>query len=196
MGNLTKLITEWQAGEKAAEGELLKLVYPAMRAIASKQLRFQQQWTLRPTELANDVFMKLRSEVDVEFSDSIQLYGLVARMIRFEIVDHIRQRSSKKRGSDFSFVNLEHAAGLSSPQMQNPDWLALDHALTQLESENQRHAALVELRYFMGLSIKETAAVMQISTATADRMWSFARAFLADRMLKFDAGKSLHPVND
>jgi RNA polymerase sigma factor (TIGR02999 family) len=183
MGNVTKLIADWQSGSKACESELLKLVYPVMRAIAGNQLRHQRQWTLRPTELANDVYMKLRSDIDSEIKNSAQLYSLVARMIRFEIVDHIRRRLAQKRGSEIEFVKLEFVNETScETQVVNPNWIALDCALKQLELDDPRHATLVELRYFMGLSIKESAELMQISTATADRMWAYSRAFLANQM--------------
>ena len=181
--SVTQLIQDWRAGSTTAEAELLKMVYPSIKEIAGRQLRKSKQLTLRPTELANDVFMKMREQTGWGTENSSQFYALAARIIRFLIVDHIRERLTEKRGSGHEFVELEFATSVPATNTpENFDWLALDDALTALEQEDKRHVTLIELRYFMGMSTKQASEVMQISTATADRIWRYARVFLANRL--------------
>ena len=180
---ITQLIHDWRAGSEGAEAQLLKMVYPAMKEIAGRQLRQAKQFTLRPTELANDVFMQMRKSFGQDTENSTQFYALAAHMIRCIIVDHIREVQALKRGSEFEIVTLEFASTETVENaVERTDWLALDSALNSLAIEDRRHATLVELRYFMGMSIKESAEVMEISTATADRIWRYARAFLAKKL--------------
>lgn len=180
---ITQLIKDWRTGAEGAETQLLKMVYPAMKEIAGRQLRQAKQFTLRPTELANDVFMQMRKSFGQDTENSMQFYALAAHMIRCIIVDHIREVKAQKRGSEFEIVTLEFARQETvEDAVELTDWLALDSALTSLAEEDRRHATLVELRYFMGMSIKEAAEVMEISTATADRIWRYARAFLAKKL--------------
>ena len=180
---ITQLINDWRAGADGAEEKLLKMVYPVMKEIAHKQLRHSRQFTLRPTELANDVFMQMRKSFGQDTENSTQFYALAAHMIRCFIVDHIRAVQAQKRGSGFEIVTLEFASAETVENaIERTDWLALDSALVSLAVEDRRHATLVELRYFMGMSIKESAEVMEISTATADRIWRYARAFLAKKL--------------
>jgi RNA polymerase sigma factor (TIGR02999 family) len=185
---ITQLMQDWRAGTEGAEAQLLKLVYPAMKEIAGRQLRKARQFTLRPTELANDVFMQMRKSFGQDTENSTQFYALAAHMIRCFIVDHIREVQAQKRGTQFEIVSLEFAGTVIVEQAaETTDWLALDIALTSLAGEDKRHATLVELRYFMGMSIKEAADVMQISTATADRIWRYARVFLAKKLTQVAA---------
>ena len=181
---ITQLINDWRTGTEGAEEKLLKMVYPAMKEIAGRQLRQAKQFTLRPTELANDVLMQMREGAGLDAESTKHFYALAARMIRFLIVDHIRANQAQKRGSDIVFVELEFAeseAGNDNPA-DKLDWLALDAALIELEQEQKRYATLVELRYFMGMSTRQAADAMEVSTATADRIWRYARAFLAERL--------------
>ena len=188
---ITQLIHEWRTGAEGAEAQLLKMVYPAMKEIAGRQLRQAKQFTLRPTELANDVFMQMRKSFGQDTENSTQFYALAAHMIRCIIVDHIREVQALKRGSEFEIVTLEFASTETVENaVERTDWLALDSALNSLAIEDRRHATLVELRYFMGMSIKESAEVMEISTATADRLWRYARAFLAKKLGVVAAGRN------
>jgi RNA polymerase sigma factor (TIGR02999 family) len=181
---ITQLLHDWRSGVHGAEAQLLKLVYPAMKEIAGRQLRQANQFTLRPTELANDVCMQMRDGAGLDAANTKHFYALAARMIRFLIVDHIRANQAQKRGAEVTFVELEFAVGESDGMDPSAklDWLALDAALVELEVEQKRYATLVELRYFMGMSIRQAADAMEVSTATAERIWRYARAFLADRL--------------
>ncbi len=184
MSNITALMSDWRAGQPGAESALLKHVYPVIKQIAGRHLRNSKQFTLRPTELANDVFMQIRAGGEnIGVENSKQFYALAARMVRFLIVDHIREARAQKRGSEFEVVELKFAENTAIDEHRAPtDWVALDQALTALEFEESSHAQLVELRFFMGLSIQEAASTIKVSTATAERMWRYARAFLAQKM--------------
>ncbi len=181
---ITQLIHDWRSGVDGSEAQLLKLVYPAMKEIAGRQLRQAKQFTLRPTELANDVFMQMREGAGMDAVSTKHFYALAARMIRFLIVDHIRANQAQKRSAGFAFVEVEFAVSEVDGRdpAQQLDWLALDAALIELEREQKRYATLVELRYFMGMSTRQAADAMDVSTATAERIWRYARAFLADRL--------------
>jgi RNA polymerase sigma factor (TIGR02999 family) len=182
---ITQLIENWRNGSQEAEHALIQVAFPVLRELAAKQLRQSNQRTLRPTELANDVFMKLRAQDEQwNVSGSTHFYSLAARMIRFLIIDHVRTRLAERRGGDVEIIQLEFVQDQAAPEsaVDRLDWLALHEALNSLEVENARYAQLVELRYFMGMTIQESADVLAISTATADRMWRYSRAFLADRI--------------
>ena len=138
--------------------------------------------------------MQMRKSYGRDTENSTQFYALAAHMIRCFIVDHVRQSLAQKRGSAFEIVSLEFAStAIAEDAVETSDWLALDGALNALAKEDRRHATLVELRYFMGMSIKESAEVMEISTATADRIWRFARVFLAKQLsaLPMNLGTSI-----
>jgi RNA polymerase sigma factor (TIGR02999 family) len=181
--SVTTLLTQWRAGNNDAETALLNTVYPVIKAIAFKQLRQAGNFTLRPTELANDAFMQMRQQANLSVENSGHFYAIAARMIRYLIVDHIRERTAQKRGGNVEFIDLELAReqGSGDP-LEKFDWLGLDTALGALEKIEPEHATLIELRYFMGMSIEQASETMSVSTATAGRMWRFARAFLAERL--------------
>jgi RNA polymerase sigma factor (TIGR02999 family) len=178
MSTITRLIAQWQHGDMSAEAELLKIAYPIIKEIAERQLRSSRQFTLRPTEIANDVCMKMRGNSALDSANSGQFFTLSAHMIRCFIVDHIRQANAQKRGADYEIVGLEFAQ-TECDGSRPLNWLALDSALIALEAQDKQYATLVELRYFMGMTIEQTADVMEISTATVGRIWRYARAFLA-----------------
>ncbi len=174
--SITQLIERWKAGDSAAENAICLAILPRIRNIARQQLAHKSQRTLRATQLAGDVFLELRNSSDA-FANSSQLMSLAARMVRMTIVDHIRERLAQKRGRDFEIVS------------QSEDWLILEKALTELEKIDARAAKLVELRYFAGMTVDETAKELQISEATATRIWRFARAHLIQNL----GGSALAP---
>jgi RNA polymerase sigma factor (TIGR02999 family) len=179
---LTQLIAQWQNGDTGAEKQICAEILPYIHEQAARQLRSNKQRTLRATELANDVFIELRDSFDA-FSNTREIKSLAARMIRMAIIDHIRQNMAEKRGRQFQFVELSSAVDVAqTKQIADEDWMALDSALDELEKAEPRSAKLVELRYFAGMTLEESAAELSISSATATRIWRFARAHLVEKL--------------
>lgn len=177
---VTQLLSTWKAHDRVTEAELLRRVYPTIHRIASKQLAQSSQRTLRATELANDVLMELRASTTLQFSNSHDFYGMAARIARFYVVDYARKRGALRRGGDIEFAPLEDVnVPTSEADPFQVDALTLDQALTSLEADDARSAQLVELRYYIGMSIEEAAKTMELSVATANRLWRYAKAFLA-----------------
>ncbi|MCG6117126.1 MAG: ECF-type sigma factor [Aquimonas sp.] len=179
--SITESLARWASGDRSVETELMQHVYPVLRRIAQRQLGQSGPITLQATELANEAFIRLRSSSSLELGSREQFAGLAARVVRNLIIDRVRESSAQKRGGGFDRVDvseLDHVAALAD-RGNEVDWLALDAALEQLEKEEPKHARLVELRYFLGMSIEQAAAELGVSVATANRLWRFARAFLA-----------------
>jgi RNA polymerase sigma factor (TIGR02999 family) len=180
--SITRLIELWKTGDIAAENAICQAIWPKIRNIAKLQLAHKSQRTLRATQLADDVFLELRNSSDA-FANSSQLMSLAARMVRLSIMDHIRERLAQKRGRDFEIVSLDYAVDVThSENTSSEDWLLLEQALAELESIDARAAKLVELRYFAGMTVDEAAKELQISEATATRIWRFARAHLIQKL--------------
>jgi RNA polymerase sigma factor (TIGR02999 family) len=182
--NLTRSIALWNAGDLSVETELMETVYPLLRSLAQDQLSSIGPITMQATELANEAFIKLRLG-GVEYVESKQQFmNFMARMLRNLVVDHIREKNSLKRGGELLRVQIEELEGMAYEEGigTDVDWVALDTALIALEQEDPTYARLVELRYFLGYSIDKSAEQLGVSTATANRMWRFSRAFLSERM--------------
>lgn len=179
--SITESLARWATGDRSVENELMQHVYPVLRRIAQRQLGQNGPITLQATELANEAFIRLRNSSSIEVGSREQFAGLAARVVRNLIIDRVRESSAQKRGGEFDRVDvaeLEHLPALAD-RSSELDWLALDAALQLLEQEEPKHARLVELRYFLGMNIEQSAAELGVSMATANRMWRFARAFLA-----------------
>ncbi len=177
MGEITQLLVQWSDGDASALDRLAPLVYDELRQLARHYL-YQQgaNRTLQPTALVNEAFLRLVKQPEVNFQNRAQFYGLAAKLIRELLVDDTRRRLAEKRGGDdlrVSFTELE-----AMPQMREFELLALDEALHRLARNKPQHSRVVELRFFGGLTIAETAAVLGISHATVERDWNFARAWL------------------
>ncbi len=157
----------------------MQTIYPILRALAQEQLRGSSRITLQATELANEAFIKLRAGGAYHVESKQHFMGFMAHTLRSLIVDHIRERRRLKRGGDVRFVHFEDIAVEKGAEV---DWIALDSALVALELQEPSYARLVELRYFLGYDIAQSAAQLGVSMATANRMWRFSRAFLSERM--------------
>lgn len=182
VANITENLSRWIAGDREVEAELMTAIYPMLRAMAQKQLSAVGPVTIQATELANEAFIRLRASNAIEVTGRDRFMGLMARLLRNLVVDYLRERGAKKRGGDLTRISIQHAGELAADVHSGLDWLALDAALKALEAQEPEHAKLVELRYFLGLGIDEAAEKMDVSSATANRMWRFARAFLSDHM--------------
>lgn len=178
MGDVTTLLNRWNHGDPEALKELLGVVHDELRHLASSLLRHERSdHTLQPTELVHEAYMRLVGLQEMPFDGRRHFYGAAASAMRRILVDHARQRNADKRGGpDLHKVPLEEI--LNRPVDLRLDFVRVDEALTALGAVAPDKARVVELRYFAGLSIQETADVMEIAPATVKRHWTFARAWL------------------
>jgi RNA polymerase sigma factor (TIGR02999 family) len=181
---LTRWLSQWNAGDVSVEPALIQVLYPALRALAQTQLSRTGPITMQATELANEAFIRLRSGGSDYTGTRFQFMNFVARMMRTLVLDHIRDKSRFKRGGEFVRVRIEELNEVAAEEQIDPniDWVALDLALSALEKEDASYARLVELRYFLGYDMEQCARQLGVSIATANRMWRFSRAFLSARM--------------
>ena len=177
MSEVTQLLREWSGGRQEARDELLGLVYEPLRAIASRHLnREREGHTLQPTALVNELYLKLVGQRSVAWNDRAHFFAVAAQVMRRILVDHARRKKSDKRGGDMIPVTI--GAALDLPASEIVDVVALDVALEQLEKIFPQQARVVELRFYAGLTIDETASVLGVSAATISREWTMARAWL------------------
>jgi RNA polymerase sigma factor (TIGR02999 family) len=175
--DVTQLLVSWNMGNQAALDELMPLVYGELHRLASAHLRRERpDHTLQSTALVHEAFMKLVNQREVEWRNRAHFYGIAAQMIRRILVDYARSHHAEKRGSGAVKLALDEA--LAVPQKTDLDLLELNDALEHLAEMDPRQNRIVELRFFAGLSIDETAEVMQLSPATIKREWNSARAWL------------------
>jgi RNA polymerase sigma factor (TIGR02999 family) len=180
---ITLLLLRWSGGEPTAINELLPMVYDELRKLAKSYLRKERlNHSLQPTSLVHEAYLKMVNQPQVNWENRAQFFGLAATMMRNILVDHARKRDAEKRGGGEIFVSLSHADRIG--KQSDVNLLALDDALKNLADNSPKHARVVELRYFGGLTIEETALVMSSSHATVERDWSFARAWLKKELTK------------
>ena len=180
---VTELLIRWRAGHQECLNELMPLVEGELRRIAHRYMRMERQGhTLQTTALVNEAYLKLVDQAKVDWQNRAQFLGLAAHMMRHILVDHARSRLAAKRGAGAPRLSLDPEIAL--PQKPGVDLVALDDALNKLAAMDPQQSRLIELRYFGGLSIEETAVVMGISARTVDRIWVAARAWLRLEMEK------------
>jgi len=178
---MTQLLARWTEGDRAALDELIPLVYTELRNLAKRYLRSERtDHTLQPTALVNEVYLRLVDQRTASFSSRAQFFGMAAKLMRNILVDYARKRRAAKRGDDPLRLSISKADRIG--RKQNLDLVALDDALTRLAALNPQHSDMVELRFFGGLTIEETAEATGVSHATVERDWSFARAWLRREM--------------
>jgi RNA polymerase sigma factor (TIGR02999 family) len=179
--DVTQLLHRWQGGDEAALDELLRAVYPELRRVAARQLRAERAGhSLQPTAIAHDVYLRLIDQQRVSWQNRAHFMAIAARLTRRVLVDHARRRAARKRGLGVRPVSIEEV-DVPTPG-GDIDYMALDSALAHLAALDQRQARVVELRFFGGLSIQETATVLDISPATVKRDWESARLWLFDQL--------------
>ncbi len=183
---VTALLKEWAAGDRGALERLMPLVYEELRRLAASQLRAERgSHTLQPTALVHEAYLRLVGQRSVSWANRSHFFGIAAQMMRRVLVDHARKRRADKRTPGTIFLDL--GTSKTGADDRSPELLAVDDALTELEKLDPRQARVVELRFFAGLSVEETAEVVGISTATVKREWRTARAFLRHE-IGFQAG--------
>lgn len=181
---ITQLLVKWSDGDQAALDELMPLVYDELRRLARSYLRSQRQGhTLQPTALVHEAYVRLIDQKNLSLHSRAQFFGLAAAAMRSILVDHARRRGAAKRGGSHYIVSLDEAEGLTGRTGGTiVDLVALDEALNALAAIKPEHSRVVELRFFGGLTIEETAEVLGISHATVERDWAFARSWLRREM--------------
>ncbi len=180
--DVTRILSEIEAGHADASDKLLPLVYEELRKLAAAKLTADKSTpSLQPTVLVHDAYIRLVDQNDApRWNGRGHFFGAAAEAMRRILVEHARQRASLKRGGHLQRVEFDEDLRASSePPM---DLLALDEALQELEQESPQKAKLVKLRFFAGLSVAEAAQILGISTTTAERHWRFARTWLFARL--------------
>jgi RNA polymerase sigma factor (TIGR02999 family) len=176
--DVTALLVEWSQGDQTALERLLPLIYDECRRIASRQLRREhRQHTLEPTALVHEVYLRLVGQRHATWESRAQFFGVVAQVMRRILVDYARARHAKKRGGSAVLVSLD-AAAEDSPAPEAGDILAIDEALERLAAHDPDQVRIIELRFFAGLSVEETAHVLNRSPRTVKREWRLAKAWL------------------
>lgn len=179
--DVTVLLQAWRRGEEGALDKLMPLIYGELRRIAHKfMVREHPGHTLQTTAVVNEAYLRLIDAAQIEWKDRAHFFAISANMMRQVLVDFARSRGRKKRGGDIKKVEIDEAI-LNLPR-QETDLIALDDALTALAAMDKRKANVIELRFFGGLSLPETAEVLGVSPDTVRRDWRLARVWLCREM--------------
>jgi RNA polymerase sigma factor (TIGR02999 family) len=180
-GDVTQLLERWGRGDRDALEELMPLVYDELRKLSRRYLRMERaDHTLQSTALAHEAYLRLVGQDGAHWQNRAHFFAVAAQSIRHILVDHARRRNASKRGAGAIKLSLDEAIGV--PEKKEIDLLALDEALAGLSSLDEQQGRIVELRYFGGLSIEETAEVLRISPATVKREWVMAKAWLYETL--------------
>jgi len=174
---ITKLLQGWQSGDRAALDALVPVVYEELRHLARCQLRKERpDHTLQSTALVHEAYFRLVGQNLPQWESRTHFFAIAAQLMRQILVDYARRRRASKRGSGVCMLILNDALAL--PQGKDVDVIAVDDALNALAEIDPRQSRVVELRFFAGLSLEEISEVMGIATATVQRDWTAARAWL------------------
>ena len=174
---VTQLLLDWSSGDKSALNRLMPLVYDELRNVARRQFGMEEPGhTLQSTAVVHEVYLRLVDQQRVQWRNRAQFFAVAARMIRRILVDHARERSAAKRGGGAKKLALDET--IATPAMKDVDLVALDDALVAMAELDPQQTEVVELRFFAGLTIEETAEALGISPATVNRDWVTAKAWL------------------
>lgn len=185
-GDATAILASVGNGDAAAAARLLPLVYDELRALAGRQMQRESPGqTLQPTALVHEAYLRLVDQTRVDWKGRAHFCAVAATMMRRVLVEHARARNRRKRGEDWQQITLEEA----DPASDGPDrvdLLALDEALTRLAKEDEREARVVELRYFAGLDVEQTAIAMDVSPRLVEQDWAMAKVWLKRELSRGD----------
>ena len=185
--DITQLLLAWRQGNQEALDELMPVVYEELRRQAHRYLlREQKGHSLQTTALINEVYLRLVDCSKVSWQSRAHFFAITTRMMRRILVDYARSRGYRKRGGGLEIINLDQDR--MSPIRRDPDLIALDDALEALAIEDERKCRVVELRFFGGLSVEETAEVLGVCRDTVVCDWKFAKAWLAQEIKRSAAG--------
>jgi len=189
---VTQLLADWGRGDRSALEKLLPLVHAELRRIARRQMSHERPGhTLQATALVNEAYLKLAGREGFEWHNRAHFFAVAAQVMRHILIDHARAHARDKRGGGAIQVSLNEAAVLVEDQAEH--FIALDEALQTLEQIDAQKGRIVELRYFGGLSIEETAGILNISPRTVRREWQRARAWLY-RMISEGTADETRPL--
>ncbi|MFY9223874.1 MAG: sigma-70 family RNA polymerase sigma factor [Blastocatellia bacterium] len=175
--NVTQLLIDWNGGDKTALEKLLPMIYHELHLLASRYLRRERpNHTIQATALVNEAYLRLIDQKQVQWQNRAHFFAIAAQMMRRILINYARDQHAAKRGGYTIKVSLNEAIGLANTQ--DLDLMALDEALDKLALTDSRKSRLIELWFFAGLTLEETAEVLGISLATAKRDWTLARAWL------------------
>jgi RNA polymerase sigma factor (TIGR02999 family) len=176
--DVTQLLVNWSRGDQAALDRLMPLVYGELRRLAAAYLRRERSnHTLQSTALVHEAFLRMVNQQDVQWKNRAHFYGIAAQMIRRILVDYARAQHAEKRGAGAVKLELDEAMAVAQTNSE-VDLLSLSDSLDRLAQLDERQSRVVELRFFAGLSIEETAEVLHLSPASIKREWQTARAWL------------------
>lgn len=175
---ITQMLLELTDGNEEVVNQILPHIYDELRRLASSYLRRERSnHTLQPTALVHEAYMKLIDQSRVKWQNRAHFFGIAAQVMRRILMDHARKHTAEKRGGDAELLPIEEEILVVSHD-KSAELVALDDALNQLAEMDERKAKIVELRYFGGLSIEETAEVLGVSVPTVNREWRMAKAWL------------------
>ncbi len=173
---ITSLLKGWQNGDQESQEKVIRIVYDELRKIAGNFLRNERHSTLQPTELVNEAFIRLVDQKNIEWEDRHHFMGIAAHLMRQILIEYLRKKKALKRGGANRNLLLDE---VQEPEDKKPlDLIKLDEALKELEGIDPDKCRIVELRFFTGLTLSETARVMKISHAKVKREWTMAKAWL------------------
>jgi RNA polymerase sigma factor (TIGR02999 family) len=182
-GDVTQLLAQWRSGDREALDRLMPLVYQELRAIAGRYLRNERPGhTLQSTALVHEAYVRLIDQTRSDWRSRAHFFGVAATIIRNILVDHARARNAVKRGGAAAALSLDDA--LEMPQNRGVDLIAIDDALLTLSRLDPQQSRIVELRFFGGLTIEETAEALGISAATVKRDWVLAKTWIFKTLSK------------
>jgi RNA polymerase sigma factor (TIGR02999 family) len=180
-GDITQLLLQWRRGDEAALEQLMPLVYEELRRLARQCMRRERGGhTLQTTALVNEAYLRLVNSSRVQWQDRSHFFAITAQLMRRVLVDEARKRRNQKRGGEFTRVELDEVQMSDRPRQF--DLLLLNEALDQLTELAPRKAKVVELRFFGGLSIEETAGVLEVSADIVKREWRTAKLWLLQEL--------------
>ena len=186
--DVTQLLLDWSKGNQGASDKLMPLVYDELRRVAQNYLRHERpDHTLQATALVHEAYLKLIDQTAVDWHDRAHFFGLASQMMRHILVDHARRHQAAKRGGLVQRLTLVEA--VSFPDQKDFDLVALDEALTNLAQLDSQQSRIVEMRFFGGLTIEETATALSLSVATVNREWRLAKAWLLRALTKEESDK-------
>jgi RNA polymerase sigma-70 factor (ECF subfamily) len=180
---VTRLLVQLTDGDHAALDALLPLVYAELRRLAAGYLRRERHGhTLQPTALVHEAYLRMIDQTQVRWQNRAHFFGVAAQMMRRILVDHARSQQAEKRGGDMQKLSLDENIDVSGERAS--DLVALDEALQRLAEIDPQKSRVVELRFFGGLSVEETAEVLGVSAPTVKRQWRMAKAWLFGQVQK------------